>query len=77
MTGSGVHAGLWEDDERASAGDGLEEQYARAKRAGSAAASGGCTDAGVRLGGLLSVRHVHLPTQPRGSMMYMRRSATY
>ena len=46
----------------------------RAKRAGSAAASGGCTDAGVRLGGLLSVRHVHLPAQPRGSTMYTGRS---
>lgn len=65
MTGSGFHAGLWEDDERASAPDSLEEQYARARRAGSAAASGGCTDAGVRLGGLLSVRPAHPPAQSR------------
>ncbi|KAK9845304.1 hypothetical protein WJX81_002986 [Elliptochloris bilobata] len=55
----GGEAGVWEEDEdeggaAVANGGGLEEQYARAHRRGSAAASGGCTDAGVRLGSLLN-----------------------
>ncbi len=49
-------AGVFEGDEADAAAGGLGAQYARALQAGSAAASGGCTDAGVRLGALLSVR---------------------
>ncbi len=50
-------AGVFEGEGEADvAAGGLGAQYARALQAGSAAASGGCTDAGVRLGALLSVR---------------------
>ncbi len=50
-------AGVFEGEGEAdAAAGGLGAQYARVLQAGSAAASGGCTDAGVRLGALLSVR---------------------
>lgn len=56
-------AGALEEDEEECPGD-LGEQYARARQTGSAAASGGCTDAGVRLGSLLSVSTLHYVPVP-------------